>query len=181
MIQHLFPRQYYSRQYLKVERFFIMSLQGKQRRSYSIWCLCELFGFGTASPLNSKVSAQITYQRLEQDRIHSSHDRQPFTSFVKLWMLSHQHGWLLLFMWIFFSPSIDSHCIICYFRLCWFLMARPREEDALFSCIWWWSQTCMELSHYSPDDYCHCHSHNTKFIKRAWRMMIVCAARVEIV
>lgn len=65
MIQQHFPRQHYSRQCFRVERFCIMSVQGKQRKSYSIWCLCDPSGLAPPhGPLfHSKGSARITHEQ----------------------------------------------------------------------------------------------------------------------
>lgn len=55
----------YSCQCFRVERFCIMSVQGKQRKSYSIWCLCDPLGLALPySFFYSKSSAQFTHQHL---------------------------------------------------------------------------------------------------------------------
>lgn len=138
MIQQRFLRQHCSCQCFRVERFCIMSVQGKQRKSYSIWCLALWslwLGSAIQSPLYSKALAQTTYQHPmcngtdSADTIHLQ-DGHLLTS----WGYLTNKAEFLPFIWIFFNLSIGRYWIMCNFRLCWIIMVKPQEEDAL-SCI----------------------------------------------
>lgn len=70
----IFPRQHYSRQYFRVERFCIMRVQRKQRRSYSIWRLCDPLGLA-GQPLlilKFRLKSHTSIWWVEENRICSS-------------------------------------------------------------------------------------------------------------
>lgn len=136
MIQQHFPCQHCSCQCFRVERFCIMSVQGKQRKSYSIWCLgLWSLGLGSAMqpPLYSKAPAQTIYStstRYMQQERFNWHNLQHGCLPIPWGYLTNEAEFLS-FIWIFFSLSIGRYRIMCNFRLCWIRMVKAREDNAL--------------------------------------------------